>query len=109
MSDLQKVVDALRIPQSVPAARLMLHADGDQGQTRYFINSFVAHLDHLAVFTLSFGKLYANSQPEENLTSAMLSITRATSRGTPALLILPDLDKLEHNLPASLWQMVILI
>ncbi|KAI6175937.1 Bromo domain-containing protein [Aphelenchoides bicaudatus] len=107
ITDLQRVVDALRIPQSVPAARVILFGDNDQGQTRYFINSFISSLDHLPVFTLTFSKLYANSQPEENLSSCFLSITRATSRGTPALLVLPDLDKLEQNLPSSLWQMLI--
>jgi hypothetical protein len=105
-SELQKVVEALKIPPSVPAARLILCGDGDLGQTRYFVNSFISHLDHLPVFTLSFGKLYTNSQPEENLTGTILSVIRATSRGTPALLILPDLDALEQNLPASIWQMV---
>lgn len=106
-SDLQKVVETLRIPQCVAASRLILHGNGNQGQTAYFINSFISHLDHLPVFTLNFGNLYVNSQPEENLSSIMLSITRATARGIPALLVLSDLDKLEENLPASLWQMLI--
>ncbi|KAI6239606.1 Bromo domain-containing protein [Aphelenchoides fujianensis] len=49
-SDLQKVVDALKLA-------LLLCGDGDLGQTRYFLTALIGQLDHLAVFTLGFGQL----------------------------------------------------
>ncbi|CAD5227553.1 unnamed protein product [Bursaphelenchus xylophilus] len=106
-NELEKVMESLRIPLTVPSHRLLLHSNGDQGQTRYYLPAIIRKLEHLPVFSVSFGQLFANSQPEENLSAVMLAITQATSRGSSALLVLSDIDVLESQLPASLWDMLV--
>lgn len=105
-NDLERVVEGLKIPPVVPKKCVLLTADGDIGQSRYHINSLVRRLDHLLLFSISYDQIFTNSQPEENLSATMLSITQATARGARALLILPELDVMEQNLPPSVWHMV---
>lgn len=84
----------------------MLYGDGNLGQTHYFLPVLVKNLDHLPIFSLACGQIYALGNPEETLTQTLQSAIRATANGMPAVLLLPDIEVLETTLPQAVWKMV---
>ncbi|CAD5221527.1 unnamed protein product [Bursaphelenchus okinawaensis] len=107
VAELEEVLQYLCVPLAVPAFRILLNSDGEKGQTRYYLPALLSKLDHLPVFSVSFHSLYTNGQPEETLSNIVTGVSQATARGSCAILTLPDIDCLQQQISASLWDMIV--
>ena len=105
-TDLEKVVRAFEVPPSVPAARLLLHGQGNQGQTHYFLPVIANRLDHLSMHSISCMNVFSAINPEEAINQMLQSAVRSSSKGIATVLLLPDLDVLQHSLSPASWNML---
>uniref|UniRef100_A0A915AFS1 Bromo domain-containing protein n=1 Tax=Parascaris univalens TaxID=6257 RepID=A0A915AFS1_PARUN len=103
-SELEKVLRELKVPNAVPSVRLLLHARcSDYGQTSYVLPFIVNRLDHLPVFSLSLGSLFAVGNPEDSFSQIVQSALRTASSGTPCILLIPSIDEWQQAVPPSVW------
>lgn len=121
-TELEKVIMSLKTPPAVSSgnfqfvffngklflAKLLIHGNGDLGQSTYFLPVLVNHFDHFPVFSLSLENVFSVGTPEENISRIVRSALRASTKGSPALLLIPEIELLETTLPISGWKMVIL-
>ncbi|KAE9552010.1 hypothetical protein FO519_004773 [Halicephalobus sp. NKZ332] len=105
-TDLEKVVRAFEVPPSVPAARLLLHGHGNQGQTHYFLPVVANRLDHLSMHSISCMNVFSAVNPEEAINQMLQSAIRSSSKGIATVLLLPDLDVLQDSLSPASWNML---
>ncbi|KAF8374776.1 lex-1 [Pristionchus pacificus] len=107
-SQLEKVVKALESAPVVPAVRLLLTGKSlrpDTGQSSFLLPALLSKLDHLPIFSLAVGKLFADGRPEETLAQTMQSALRAAA-STPAILLLPNIDQWYAVVPPSVSHML---
>ncbi|GMR48802.1 hypothetical protein PMAYCL1PPCAC_18997, partial [Pristionchus mayeri] len=107
-SQLEKVVKALESAPVVPAVRLLLTGSSlrsDTGQSSFLLPALLSKLDHLPIFSLAVGKLFADGRPEETLAQTMQSALRAAAT-TPAILLLPNIDQWYAVVPPSVSHML---
>ncbi|GMS96356.1 hypothetical protein PENTCL1PPCAC_18531, partial [Pristionchus entomophagus] len=107
-SQLEKVVKALESRPIVPAVRLLLTGTSlrcDTGQSSFLLPALLSKLDHLPIFSLAVGKLFADGRPEETLAQTMQSALRAAAT-TPAILLLPNIDQWYAVVPPSVSHML---
>ncbi|VDM45538.1 unnamed protein product [Toxocara canis] len=102
--ELAKVIQELEVHDAVPSVRLLLHGQSsDYGQTSYVLPYIMNRLDHLPVFSLSLGSLFAAGNPEESLSQIVQSALRTASAGTPCILLIPSIDEWHHAVSLSVW------
>ncbi|GMT25447.1 hypothetical protein PFISCL1PPCAC_16744 [Pristionchus fissidentatus] len=107
-SQLEKVVKALESAPVVPAVRLLLTGSprrADTGQSSFLLPALLSKLDHLPIFSLAVGKLFADGRPEETLAQTMQAALRAAAT-TPAILLLPNIDQWYAVVPVSVSHML---
>ena len=126
-NELERVVRALKARPTVSAARILLHGRGQMGKTNskvayhqplpqlhptpgqstHLLPSLLSQLDHLPVFSLAPERIFSGpASPEELISSAMRSALRAAGQGSPALLLVPNIDVLADILPPQGWRML---
>ncbi|MCP9265534.1 ATPase family AAA domain-containing protein 2B isoform 1 [Dirofilaria immitis] len=84
LGDIERILKTVYSSSSVPSARLMLCGSSSNiGQTSYILPVIINHLDHLP------------------------SAIRASSSGTPCLLLIPSIDKWYSSVPSSVWNLLL--
>ncbi|VDM12390.1 unnamed protein product [Wuchereria bancrofti] len=98
----------LLFPQKIVSARLLLCGSSSNiGQTSYILPVIINHLDHLPVFSLSMANLFSYGSPEERFSHCVQSAIRASSSGTPCLLLIPSIDRWYSSVPSSVWNLLL--
>ncbi|VDP20534.1 unnamed protein product, partial [Onchocerca flexuosa] len=92
----------------ISLARLLLCGSSSNiGQTSYILPVIINHLDHLPVFSLSMANLFSYGSPEERFSHCVQSAIRASSSGTPCLLLIPSIDRWYSSVPPSVWNLLL--
>uniref|UniRef100_A0A915Q642 Bromo domain-containing protein n=1 Tax=Setaria digitata TaxID=48799 RepID=A0A915Q642_9BILA len=108
LGEIHRVLKAVHSDPSVPSARLLLcGSSSNMGQTSYILPVIINHLDHLPVFSLSMANLFSYGSPEERFSHCVQSAIRASSSGTPCLLLIPSIDKWFSSVPPSVWNLLL--
>ncbi|MFH4974215.1 hypothetical protein AB6A40_000924 [Gnathostoma spinigerum] len=104
---IEGVIKSMDKPPVVPSARLLLCGkNGQFGQTSYILPVIVNQLDHLPISSLAAGRLFSSGSPEEAFSMIIQSAIRASSTGTPAVVIIPSIDLWEKMVPTSVLLML---
>ncbi|VDD94208.1 unnamed protein product, partial [Enterobius vermicularis] len=105
--EMEQVVRRFSVAHAVPPCRLLVSGKCESmGQTSYVLPVLLNNLGHLSIFSLSVAKLFRGGCMEETFTEAIQQAISSSSRGTPALLVIPSIDVWYRTVPLSLWQLV---
>uniref|UniRef100_A0A8R1TTD0 Bromo domain-containing protein n=1 Tax=Onchocerca volvulus TaxID=6282 RepID=A0A8R1TTD0_ONCVO len=108
LSGIEQILKTVYSSSSVPSARLLLCGSSSNiGQTSYILPVIINHLDHLPVFSLSMANLFSYGSPEERFSHCVQSAIRASSSGTPCLLLIPSIDRWYSSVPPSVWNLLL--
>uniref|UniRef100_A0A0R3S4M1 Bromo domain-containing protein n=1 Tax=Elaeophora elaphi TaxID=1147741 RepID=A0A0R3S4M1_9BILA len=108
LSDIEGILKTVYSSPVIPSARLLLCGSSSNiGQTSYILPVIVNHLDHLPVFSLSVASLFSYGSPEEYFSQCVQSAIRASSSGTPCLLLIPSIDRWYSSVPSSVWNLLL--
>uniref|UniRef100_A0A1I8ET20 Bromo domain-containing protein n=1 Tax=Wuchereria bancrofti TaxID=6293 RepID=A0A1I8ET20_WUCBA len=101
--ELDSIERILKTVYSTPA----VPSGNNIGQTSYILPVIINHLDHLPVFSLSMANLFSYGSPEERFSHCVQSAIRASSSGTPCLLLIPSIDRWYSSVPSSVWNLLL--
>ncbi|CAG9537519.1 unnamed protein product [Cercopithifilaria johnstoni] len=108
LGDIERILKTVYSSPAIPSARLLLcGSSSNMGQTSYILPVIINHLDHLPVFSLSMANLFSYGSPEERFSHCVQSAIRASSSGTPCLLLIPSIDRWYSSVPPSVWNLLL--
>ncbi|KAK6111348.1 ATPase associated with various cellular activities (AAA) family protein [Brugia pahangi] len=108
LDGIERILKTVYSTPAVPSARLLLCGSSSNiGQTSYILPVIINHLDHLPVFSLSMANLFSYGLPEERFSHCVQSAIRASSSGTPCLLLIPSIDRWYSSVPSSVWNLLL--
>ncbi|VDO39598.1 unnamed protein product [Brugia timori] len=99
--------DVIDNDRELDARLLLCGSSSNIGQTSYILPVIINHLDHLPVFSLSMANLFSYGLPEERFSHCVQSAIRASSSGTPCLLLIPSIDRWYSSVPSSVWNLLL--
>ncbi|VDN01233.1 unnamed protein product [Thelazia callipaeda] len=108
VGQIEQVLSTLHANPVVPPARLLIYgSSSDMGQTSYILPALINIMDHLSVFSLSMNNIFSYGSPEECFSQCLQSAIRASSRGTPCLLLIPSIDKWYTSVSQTVWNLLL--